>query len=1135
MPDQTSRESLPIDELWTTGKLLLDTNSDGYVDDVAARIVLDGSPNRELWVALFDLAARLGLETSGLTLPLVTDQPRAGQLPVIVTNGNADLPEYREDGWNGRPAILAQGPRAVQALARAGLAEESAQQPNQGGHWSAYPDLARLLEIDMLLSDEDNDQAPDGTRLGIVVPEVLPDRLGAALIDLCARIGLESGGIDLPVATTGKPIPGRCPLLIELDSTSETASLQLSDSDRGFALRLSGDPDQAAALIAGLAESWPELPGSRTIEEVDLWLRQAMAGWNREGRAARLLAAAGTHQLEEASEGSALRLLIDDPEERQALASLVRERAGASLDILEPDSALTVFDQQWDHPWEGQRIIDALRDRVLPKLDAKEPLRLSVVASEPAPIRTKIADAAREALAEAGFESRLTTITVLDAFKPGLGWIDEVLIPQWQALEGIDRVRIVVRHLAAAEDTQLDLSIRWLQELFPVDEIIARKLGLPLDRIALEASDGDAIYTIEALDAAGGVLAKDSFSPLSRQQPYLEDFPTAGQIQVTTGGIIARQGETEIREPVATDPEAFWHYFQTEVLPRVRSFILEQTDGNPAREQQPFFDELSVEVTISESDEPYGIREERHSAAEALHEDIYFNALDYIETLGVETSGERLSAPGQVVPVVHVQPGTAPRARVRLRARASSVARMEQGDSRRPIGRIAEALGSTPRVSEIRLDDDQLRPCFELDGLSSDEVNILKELAGLLPPQPGKPVLEVRAGDTILRLAAPSPDQLPAGEPSREGPPDDTVLNGENLPPYLARLAELPGVKVRLAGRSFQGRPIPSIDVTAPSEARMQSPRKLSRLKPTFLVVARHHANEVASTTAALWLVERLATDPDWRGLRDRVNVIVIPNENADGTELHRFLMTEHPTWKHHPARYNATGFEFAEDMFNPDTRYGEARVRTELWRRWLPDVVVDNHGVPSHEWAQLFAGFGSPPRFRVSYWQLQALIYGILHYSRETPEHEQAALALREAVTAAIGDDSEIAELNRIYGERYLTWGHRWEPEHFPADFKGGMQWYFGPRPEGQGRPGRRSYTETAPRLTVVNWVTEVGDETALGRQLALTARAHLLANQATLELLSQVATQPVRRRIDLGDGRTRITLGRDRPIQLR
>ncbi len=314
--------------------------------------------------------------------------------------------------------------------------------------------------------------------------------------------------------------------------------------------------------------------------------------------------------------------------------------------------------------------------------------------------------------------------------------------------------------------------------------------------------------------------------------------------------------------------------------------------------------------------------------------------------------------------------------------------------------------------------------------------------------------------------------------------------------------------------------------------AAVWSKRKLSIFKPTFLIVARHHANEVASTTAALRLVELLTEDPEWRRMLSRVNVAILPYENADGAALHDRLQTEHPTWKHHPARYNAVGYEFAEDNDNPDTPFGESRVRTTLWERWLPDVVVDNHGVPSHEWAQTFAGFGSPPRFNVSYWQVQAMIYGILHYidSRQYPEHRLAAYAIREAVTHDVSSDVEMLQWNRLYRERYMTWGSNWIPERFPANTHREMIWYFGAIPENSTR-SRRSPAARHPGVTVASWVTEVPDETAHGEHLRLTAKAHLIANRAVIDLLAASATPPERRILESANG-ARVTLGRRRPI---
>ena len=46
---------------------------------------------------------------------------------------------------------------------------------------------------------------------------------------------------------------------------------------------------------------------------------------------------------------------------------------------------------------------------------------------------------------------------------------------------------------------------RWVQELYPVDEMLARKLNLPLEKITLnefDAHPGDPTYRVHAFDAA---------------------------------------------------------------------------------------------------------------------------------------------------------------------------------------------------------------------------------------------------------------------------------------------------------------------------------------------------------------------------------------------------------------------------------------------------------------------------------------------------------------------------------------------------------------------------------------------------------------------------------------------------------
>lgn len=53
-------------------------------------------------------------------------------------------------------------------------------------------------------------------------------------------------------------------------------------------------------------------------------------------------------------------------------------------------------------------------------------------------------------------------------------------------------------------------------------------------------------------------------------------------------------------------------------------------------------------------------------------------------------------------------------------------------------------------------------------------------------------------------------------------------------------------------------------------------------------------------------------------------------------------------------------GKEFYYEHFQQDTIHSEAMGLTRIYDRYVPDMIVDNHGVPSHEWEQQFSGYTS-------------------------------------------------------------------------------------------------------------------------------------------------------------------------------
>jgi len=714
--------------------------------------------------------------------------------------------------------------------------------------------------------------------------------------------------------------------------------------------------------------------------------------------------------------------------------------------LAEPQPRETVL---WSHEWQGQRERDVLLEALQGRLPSTEdgPCSVRVQISEPAEIRAAVREELRAGLPDG------SDVTVLPVYHAGRAWLVEVVAPAANVLPGLASLEVLCQPFQPMKEPCLDLRIRWLQECWPADELIAPFLDLPLEavRIALGPDGQPETYIACARDEAGEVIGQWAFLPPVYPRAYLSVSDAPEWVHASTGDVVVRQGGRDLyHATIPTDLDRFWDEWQHTVLATMRDYILALNDGKPTEALQPFFDELRVEVWVSEPEYALNVREERESPAEGLAEDIYFNALDAIAALG-KRIGEIWEEPGQIVPLVHVTPGEPPRAAV-------SLIRYEQGND------------------------------------------------VLLAPRP------------IM--------------PRTMGVAMDEVVKGENLPELLAYLEGFDAVRVRGVGASYRGRPMAAVEIVKPDGATVRSRTKLAATKLTHLIVARHHANEVASTTAALTLIEQLATDTEIASLLDRVNVIVIPDENPDGTALHARLMAEHPTWKHHAARYNAVGVEFTRHFDNPDTPYGEARVRPLLWRQWRPDVVTDNHGVPTHEWWQPFAGGTSPPRFRISYWLCQALVYGICRYAPDDA-HTAFAAALRDAVSVAVAAEPDLAAANGVYAERYARWGQQYLPAMFPATYHGDMLWFF-TAAEAHPDVPPRDISLREPQMVSASWVTEVLDETAGGAHLALVAKAHLTANLAALRLTADHAP-PVSFSVEpIGGGRYRHRLHRLRPLRI-
>lgn len=289
------------------------------------------------------------------------------------------------------------------------------------------------------------------------------------------------------------------------------------------------------------------------------------------------------------------------------------------------------------------------------------------------------------------------------------------------------------------------------------------------------------------------------------------------------------------------------------------------------------------------------------------------------------------------------------------------------------------------------------------------------------------------------------------------------------------------------------------MEITLPTPSEQVSLAKLTTMKPTIFITGRQHANEVSSTSHILKLSELLATDPGYKEILKRVNVIMHPVENPDGAAMAYELQTLTPTHMLHAGRYSALGMDVASQVGQPDPLLPEALVRGRVWEEWLPDIYLNPHGYPSHEWVQQFAGY-VPPGFR-SYWSSRGwyTTVGGLRDPRY-PNHADGVSALREAIVREVNSNPEVRDMNLRYQARYRRWAYGFSPYVYGQEIYKDTAIYFtdpetgeprGSRRAGAGgRGGGRGSMGAWPQVTFVSGGTEAPDETAQGEWLNLVTK---------------------------------------------
>jgi hypothetical protein len=1348
-----ARVPTPIEDAFTAGWMLTDTNGDGIADFIRGKIVVPEQPTAAENAAAANLAARAGFASTGLTPPLVVsagsmlDGPRiwvgkaAPASPelariterlekdeggVFLINGNLALVGGDDAGlaaaaeayaarapYIWRPAgeklsaitevvgsaelvgvtylhgkagihrallaVQGSGP-TTEALAKAlesprltsvhaievisGVSAvsskpEAAAPPARpaaagdtapAGATAAGPtrlDLATLYTSRGLFGSSGRIPVPATSNAHLYVPA---GAAGIAMANLAARMGLETTGITLPIASpadaaTARDLTSQAVLagdsalsqaawqkLRARDTAAAQSETPLASGEgearivddafgRRAALVVRGDAEGASAALDLLCARFPNLwdygKQHLSLEEIRYDLHRFFSLRSGGGQAAAALYHLDRWKGELSASARYIKAEVYVDLADPALANFIKQqipnseviasslRAGSRCCDRDPNlhydapgmpfhQGAPDFSEDITIPWEGTRLINAVKSNAA-KITPGQDVKLVARVSEGPQQRRKLEVELKQILSAAGADPRRCTVEVLCAYKQGYSWLMDEIAP---ALAGKPVASVSIEFARNVDPTgirAMHSEARWVHELYPVDEMLARKLNLPLEKISLaqfERAAGGPTYRVHAFDAVKREILTRDFTVSSVMQPYNGVIPRYEQVQVETGWVkLEAASKVLLNQRIRTDVEEFWDHYQNKTLPRVYQFVMAQANGELRPEFSPPFDTLKLDIHMSEPDYSLDLDRERISSLEALQEDTFYSTAAFVGMMGDLETGRPIAYTGRIIPIVHSsEDGKDGRVHIEFYAKAAAnpLVRLSWTDAqgrRHKMERNLPALtaDTQPRLIGARIKagesgverllwnmpadflEDRYDDWLKLEGQDQVDRTILSverargQLAwiqkmhagGLYRDELAWPHLREIGMEFELPLdRGDKPDNPPKREyvswsveppatprpmiadvPKRAG--DPIVQWSEPISPaesasVLARLATYPGVNVYWMGRSYLGQNIWAADVMLPTPAPLRSWAKESTLKAAIVYSGRQHANEVSSTSHIEKLGEQLVTEADKRDLLKRVNVVLHPITNPDGAQLSVDLYKITPDNLLHPGYHGSLSADVSAGQGEVDPIYPESRTRKQLIDGWLPDAFLNPHGYPSHEWVQPFSEYSGWVQARQSAnsgraWWIPRGWFTSMGYLRDEthPYSKTVAFAIRDRIVEAERGVPGLLPLEDRMNARYERYGQRWQPRDMFQPIVNGIRIYMSLKgSSGGGRgaagggqagaagaatPGSGGVSGLSPDVTWDAAYTEAPDETAHDDYMHLMASAGLAFDYVHLKYLAE------------------------------
>nr|WP_296267210.1 M14 family metallopeptidase [uncultured Merdimonas sp.] len=1055
-------------------------------------------------------------------------QCEAAEFPVTDHNSGIKVPESLEELEKYRPEVP-----EVQ-IPEDYVASSDTARPMPDFDWRRKRGLETLFSRGELLQDQNLDQLPDTMDLHFVIPEDADDFVYEAACNLAFRFGMETTAYE--GLLLDKDMEGGNRIIFEGGKDCNVSW----EEDGGILVKISGQGQQLLDFVSELCGHFP-MQGA-----FDTWtdrLKEIGSGFRMRSLDGQLAYAKAY-----ADQGAEAYV---EPAVKSCLGRLEKEFPAVRFFNYKDEKK--EYEVEYDICWEVDDLKKVLEQKVYGNLRTGNQVCLQIAVSEDQKVRKSLEAEIRERLRQLGIQN--PEVTVLCSYKQGFSWISEKEIPELKKYPDLKTVEIYFKPFLPPGVTEwkdedgavpsysnidkdperwYDMPIRYLQELYPIEDVIAKETGIDPDQIVFKVYEGaeDITYELKGLGTDGRELYHSIYKAAWTERCYIDAYPDLGKVHPATGYVrLSVDGEKLLDEQIESDVEKIWKIYQQQVLPDIREYVDKKTRGKDLVSAQPFFEKLEIDILASEPDERLDSREDLLSSLDGLHEDIYFVGTDYFKNYGMEKAGQVTDAPGLILPKIRKQEGK-PRMKVTVYAQNSQepVIRQKDGSLIRPVlsksevnvwmkGFHTDEEGNTAVLRVEGVPEEVVKAYAEL--LDKDQLMLGSKLEGIR-----KLVFETEQGSYTARIRE-KHENKESLDIRQIDLSEDRLIGYEDYIRIIDQLKKVPELNVYPVAVSYKGRTVYAVEF-CPRLSGYISRTKRITAHPSQIIDSRHHANEVSSTNSAFMLIRKILTDEAFTLLPDQMNLVILPMENVDGAAIHYELQKDNPNWKLHVARFNAVGKEFYYDLFETETIHTEAEAMRRLFMTFLPDALIDNHGVPSHEWEQQFSGYTSPAY--KGFWLPRSLLYGYFYHITGDEYHSNYTLnkKMEDVIADAFMEDEEITRENKMWARQFEKYAHAWMPKMFPADYYKNMINYWIPH---EYDPTHRYPSIRYPWILSLDYVSEVADETAQGAYLHSCARAHTVHDVAILKSMMQadcVYTQEW----EMKEQQVKVVLTRKRPI---